>query len=399
MKGLKFKHLSFEDRVFIQGRLDMGSNFAAIARGLHKDRTTISKEVYRGRYVLTKTDRYPSCPKNSKAPYVCNGCERKEICKLKQYRYEASIAHNEYRYHLVNSRNGYRIDKDIISSINEVISPLIINNHHSIYQVYQNHKEILNFSKGTFYRYIDAGLLNVRNIDLPRKVKFKVKKKPDEIRAKVDPKIKLGRFYRDFQTYLDISPDTSVVEMDTVIGTMGGKGGKCLLTLLFRKCKVMLIYLLPYKKSKYVNEVFDNLKAKLGSERFSKLFEVILTDNGSEFSDPERVEFDPETGEKLCNLFYCEPNHSWQKGMIEKNHEFIRYVLPKGTSFAGLTQEDCYLLANHINSVPRESLNGHTPIELARLILNEKDLETLCLRPIPADKVKLAPSLLKKLSI
>ena len=82
----------------------------------------------------------------------------------------------------------------------------------------------------------------------------------------------------------------SIVEMDTVIGTAGGKGGKCFLTLLFRAFNFMLIYLLPYKKAQYVNQVFQDLKMALGDFKFSRLFEVILTDNGTKFSGPESIE-------------------------------------------------------------------------------------------------------------
>lgn len=72
---------------------------------------------------------------------------------------------------------------------------------------------------------------------------------------------------------------------------------------------------------------------------YKSLFEVILTDNGWEFSLPEEIEFDPETGEKLVNIFYTEPYSSWQKGFIERNHEFIRYVISKGISFDNLTKK------------------------------------------------------------
>ena len=95
----------------------------------------------------------------------------------------------------------------------------------------------------------------------------------------------------------------------------------------------------------------------------SKDFLKSLTDNGTEFSDPESIEFDFNTGEKVSSVFYCDPSCSWQKGSIEKNHEYIRYILPKGTSFASLSQEDCYLIASHINSTPRLSLNNKLHIK------------------------------------
>ena len=195
---------------------------------------------------------------------------------------------------------------------------------------------------------------------------------------------------------MEFHPNASIVEIDTVIGTRGGKGGKCMLTLLFRKYNFMLIYLLPYKQSKYVTTIFNIIKKRLGDEEFKRLFEVILTDNGTEFSDPESIEFHLSTGEKLVNLFYCDPNCSWQKGSIEKNHEFIRYILPKGTSFAGLNQNDCYLIASHINSIPRLSLNNHSPYEEAYNFLGQSNIDKFHIRKIDYDEINLTIRLLKK---
>ena len=158
----------------------------------------------------------------------------------------------------------------------------------------------------------------------------------------------------------------------------------------------MLIYLLPYKQSKYVTDVFNILKNRLGIDEFKRLFEVILTDNGTEFSNPESIEFDMETGEKICSLFYCDPNCSWQKGSIEKNHEYIRYILPKGTSFAGLSQNDCYLIASHINSVPRLSLNNHSPYEEAFNFIGKSNIEKVRINKIDYDDINLTIRLLKR---
>lgn len=395
MTTLKNKHLTFEDRCIIQEFLDYGYSFTQIGARLHKDRTTIAKEVFHHRYL--KGSYTVTCPDTDKAPYVCNHCDKKTRCKKQQYRYEASVANNEYKKVLSETRAVVKVTKEQVAAVNEIISPLMVHNHHSVNHVYAEHPEVLPFSKSTFYRYIDMGLLNIKNIDLQRKVRYRVKKEYDCYRAKVNVKIKNGRFYRDFKEYMDLHPDASVVEMDTVIGTGGGKGGKCFLTMLFRKSKLMLIFLLPYKKVQYVNEVFFSLKKALGDDEFSRLFEVILTDNGTEFSDPETIEMSLNDPSKiLSNVFFCEPNCSWQKGAIEKNHQYIRYILPKGTSFAGLSQEDCTLLANHINSVPRFSLNNHSPYEVAKLFIGEKNMDKLNLKCVSTDQINLSIRLLKK---
>lgn len=397
MSTPKYKHLSFEDRCTIQEYLNYGYNFTEIANRLNKNRTTISKEVYRNRFLRNRSNSNNIfCYRTSKAPYVCNGCPNINSCRKQRYSYDASVAHSNYKYSLKNTRSSIHITNDQIASINDVISPLMIHKHHSVNQVYINHSDLLPFSKSTFYRYIDSGILNVRNIDLQRKVKYKVKKEYDYTREKVDTSIKVGRFYTNFKDYMEFHPTASIVEMDTVIGTRGGKGGKCFLTLLFRQFNFMLIYLLPYKKSEYVTKVFLDLKEILGKDEFQRLFEVILTDNGTEFSDPESIEIDIKSGEKISSVFYCDPNCSWQKGSIEKNHEYIRYILPKGTSFAGLNQNDCYKLASHINSTPRLSLNNQSPFEAAFKYIGEDNIKLLHISKIDYDDINLSPRLLKK---
>ena len=395
MKAKKHKHLSFEDRCVIEEFLNYNYNFTKIANRLGKDRTTISVEVRKHRFLRNLSDSKPCCFE-SKPLYVCNACPKFNNCHKTKYTYNHAIAYNDYKSNLINKRSHLRITKDQVALINDVVSPLMIHKHHSVNHVFVSHPDVLPFSKSTFYKYIDLGILNVRNIDLARKVRFKCKKEYDYNREPVNPKIKVGRFYSNFKDYLEFHPNASIVEMDTVIGTSGGKGGKCFLTLLFRNYNLMLIYLLPYKQSKYVIQVFNHLKDLLGVDEFKRLFEVILTDNGTEFSDPESIEIDFETGEVLTQVFYCDPNSSWQKGSIEKNHEFIRYILPKGTSFANLTQNDCYKIASHINSIPRLSLNNVSPYEAALLFTGKDNLDKLQIKKIDYDDIDLTSNLLKK---
>ena len=180
--------------------------------------------------------------------------------------------------------------------------------------------------------------------------------------------------------------------MDTVEGVKGTK--PCFLTMLFRNCKLMLMFLLEEQTQNEVNRVFDHLTEVLGIELFQKLFEVIITDNGHEFQDRWNLECD-ENGEIRTRIYYCDPNRSNQKGALEKNHEYIRYVLPKGTSFESITEKTTLLLLNHINSEKRDSLNGHSPYEVSRILLDNRLHKALGLIEIPADEVTLIPALVK----
>lgn len=133
----------------------------------------------------------------------------------------------------------------------------------------------------------------------------------------------------------------------------------------------------------------------LGTEHYKGLFQVILTDRGSEFSDPLKIEADMETGEILCHVFYCDPQNSNQKSNCERNHEFIRYIIPKNKGKDRYTAEEIRTMMNHINSYPRKKWNGQAPIDLFRQIYGEEVTTLLGLEKIPSDSIQLTPALLK----
>ncbi len=125
-----------------------------------------------------------------------------------------------------------------------------------------------------------------------------------------------------------------------------------LLTIMFNSNSVMLMILIEEEAMDPVIEVFDKLTKALGVKRFRKLFPVILTDNGRCFKNALALEY-TKSGSPRTKIFYCDPQASWQKPHIEKNHEFIRYVIPRGKTFKGYTQEDMTLIAN-ISTVQRD---------------------------------------------
>jgi IS30 family transposase len=250
-------------------------------------------------------------------------------------------------------------------------------------------------SEKTIYNYIDDCLLDVRNIDLPRKVRFRARRKKAEF--KVDKGCRLGRSYKEFETFMEKNPDTAVVQMDSVIGTIGGK---CLLTIHFVESSLMLAFLRDANTSQSVLDVFEQLDTKLGGENFNLLFPVILTDNGSEFSNPKKIEYREyvikDHGYRRTRVYYCDAGRPYQKGAIEVNHELIRRILPKGSSFDELTQDDINRMMNHINSYKRKKLNDRSPYETFSFHYGEELLRLLGCSPVAAENILLKPSLLKK---
>ena len=227
-----------------------------------------------------------------------------------------------------------------------------------------------------------------------RQIPYKKRKKASAPRASknIQQVYRNKRTYVDFERFIKSHPDLDVVEMDTVKG--GRAAGNCLLTLLFRSCNFMLVILLPSCTQKSVIDAINILMDTIGIRLFRKHFSVLLTDNGSEFKNPWAIE-KTEDGRHRTYVFYCDPYVSNQKGKLEKNHEYIRYVIPKGRSMYKYTQDDINLMTSHINSTARDSLNGSTPFDLAELLIDKKIPALAGLNKVSPDNVMLKPALIE----
>ena len=383
----KHKHLTLSDRNDIQLGLERGETFKAIGQSILKDPTTVSKEVKRNRQVRESTCDNLPCPLLDKAPFVCNGCpKRRQNCGYKKILYLAKQAQKQYEQTLVESREGTPLNSKTFWDMDKVISDGVKKGQH-IYHILKTHN--LDVSSSTVYRHILKGYLSIAPIDLARAVKFKERRKSKL--PSIPKEAKKGRSYEDFLNYLALNQLDSWLEMDTVLGRMGGK---VLLTFNLSFCNFIFARLLDNKTALEVTKHLYDIKNTLhqADKDFFQLFPVILTDNGGEFARVDDIEMDVR-GE--CKLFFCDPNRSDQKGRIEKNHTLIRDILPKGTSFDNLTQEDINLVCSHVNSVKRAALNGKSAYELFAFTYGEEIPKLLGISKIPAEDVCQSSKLLQ----
>ena len=325
------------------------------------------------------------CPRLKKSPYVCNGCKDEHKCVLRKRFYLHDCAQLDYKNILSESRSGANITELELKAVDAFLSPLLENGQ-SPHNVMLAFPDRFSFCEKTLYRYIDANLISARNYDLPRRPRLKLhKSKPVEY--KIDKKCRLGRTLEDFKQFKELHPDMPVVQMDSVIGSVGGK---VLLTFCFENSYLLLAFLRDSNTSQSVIDVFDYLTDLLGLQLFRKLFPVILTDNGSEFSNPSRLEFDA-FGNRRTFIFYCDPYRSGQKGLVEVEHEMLRRVYPKGTSFDLLSQQDINRVLSHINSYKREKLNDKSPYESFSFLYGRDILSSLGIHFIPDADIILRP--------
>ena len=438
--------LNFSDRLAIESGLMNGKTINAIARAQKRHTSTITREIMVNReeqfnqysfgndclHVIDCVERnvcgdkrcnylcrscrklnYPGychkfckkylavdCLELTKPPYVCNNCRSKDRCIKNKYFYSAVAADKRSKLNRSRTRNATRLTEADIKRLDKLISPLI-NKGQPLIHIMAQHKEEIPVSIRTIYSYIEKGFFSIKNIDLRRKVGYKPRRKPSkkDLSGYAVQAYLVGRKYSDFKEYLlEFEDDSAVVEMDTVLGTKSSR--KRILTMTFRRNNLMLMFLLSDGKASSVVNIFRYLEHELGLDCFRRVFKIFLTDNGGEFKDNINLEYTKENDIRT-KVYYCDPMASWQKGCAEKNHEFIRYAIPKGTSLGPFTSEDITLLMNHINSVKREIFGGKSPYELLKEEIKHGDndmqklMEVMHMEEIPPDEIILTPKLFK----
>lgn len=234
---MKNKHLSYDDRLEIEKGLKNALSFKAIGKIIDKDCTTISKEI-KNHFVTKNTGtlgrdfnnciyrkecpykekgvkcnlkscshfQKEECSKLLKPPYVCNGCLNRSKCTLTKHFYYAEQAYKEYKDILKESREGITYNEAELQNLNHILKPLIIDQKQSIHHVVINNKNKIMCSEKEIYNLINAGILDIKNIDLPRKVRFRKRDKTVTY-YKIDKQCLVGRTYQD---YLNIWKNTLI---------------------------------------------------------------------------------------------------------------------------------------------------------------------------------------------
>ena len=416
------KHLNQSDRIRIEHYLNMSYSLRCIAKMLNVSPSTISREIKRNKkdikantyginvnckhrkncnLLITSTAKQcsTSCPKyelescslfsKKNSSPVCNSCPKLSRCRLSKKSYKANTAEFRYEDRISSSRSSSRITSEQLVFLNNLFTPLMKQGQ-SISVIYNNHKDEIMVSENTIRNYVSKGLFNVDLLDTihPRFVSKTSKKR----RIIKNVELLTNRTYDNYLDYIKAN-DSLITQMDTVVGKLIDK--KKILTIHWPSFHFQIGILLDSLNPSNVNKALSDLKNKIGNEIYRKLFQVIIVDNGLEFSLMDEVEVD-SNGELISRVFFCDPYCSSQKGACERNHEFIRYILPKGKSFDSLTQKDVDLIFSHINSTPRKSLGFNSPYIVFSNIFGEDLLNKLNIHLIPKDDVLLKPTLITK---
>lgn len=419
-----YKQLTEIERNFIETSLNQRILVKDIAESLNRSLATITREIKRNRiFVAYAYDRNQcslkidcrkrhacgnqacdercnachlcnkacpsfsllSCKARDQSPYSCNGCSKRARCRLDKFFYISSKAHKSAACRLSESRTVIQLTEEELAELNRTVTRGL-RKKQPLYHIIASSD--LPVSQSTVYRYIDKGILDARNMDLPKKVGWKIKTGRKIPTGKI-PGYRINKTYQDYLEFAAANPEIEVVQMDLVEGS----GSKNFLTFTFTRSRLLLAFLIPDKTQNSVREAFDALERAIGYRMFKKLFRLVLTDNGPEFQNHQILEF-TTGGARRAQIFYCDPYCSFQKGACEKNHTYIRKFLPKGSNFDWLNQNKVNRMLNHINSVYRPSTKEDAPFSQLSPTL-QRMVKVLGLVRINPEDVVLGPSVLK----
>lgn len=424
-KGSK-KHLTSTERFKILKYLSLGYNVPKIAKLLGYNKTSIYREIIINSVVENKRPRpeyghylrncknalkcetkkikkcpkvcmkylAKTCPLVTKPYEVCNFCDRKNECKYERLIYHPEIAHDTAKERFKNGKTNIKLNNDELEKFDGYVSQLVINGQSpEAIKSYSTTNEFPVCSR-TLRNYIDKGLLTAKNIDLRRKVSLKVSNNYNYPRNySHNPLKKLDHLYDDYLHYMGNHPNEITFQCDTVFGKRDDK--KCLLTIHADALHFQMYILLTNKTTARVNNAFQNIMSRLGKDRFSKVFKVLLSDNGTEFDNLTELEVD-ENGVVLCRVFYTRAYRSSDKAECERNHELFRYIRKKGKTLDNLDETDIDIVNSNINSYPRKSLKWKTPIEVMKEKFGDDIIELLGIKEVKRKDVILTAKVLKQ---
>lgn len=203
----------------------------------------------------------------------------------------------------------------------------------------------------TLYNYIDLGLLQISNIDLP--LKLKRSSKPKRVKRN---KKKLGTSIDERPENINNRSEFGHWEIDTVIGKKN-KNDEVLLTMTERMTRKEIIRKISGKTAESVQEAILKLINDSG-DLFSTVFKSFTSDNGSEFSELGSIEEIVDT-----KVYFTHPYSSWERGTNERHNGLIRRFIPKGRSISEFSIEAIARIQNWCNTLPRKILGYLTPDE------------------------------------
>ena len=257
----KGQHLLSEERHEIEVRLKDGWSIYRIAKHLGRPYNTIKNEITRGMMSLYNGKQHRYKADEGKKVYL----ENRRNCR-KQYRCLASIRFLQYVVEHFKGDDKWSLDASYGRALESG----------------EFHREEMVCTK-TLYNYVDLGLLPIKNIDLPEKLRRNTKAK----KARENKK-NLGRSIEERPEIVSFRTEFGHWEIDTVIGKKD-EGEPCVLTLVERMTRMCIWVKARNHTAEAIMEALHKVMSYFAEQK-DQVFKTITGDNGSEFAGLSLIE-------------------------------------------------------------------------------------------------------------
>lgn len=328
----KYRQLSHDDHVTIEALYNAGHSKKEIAAALHVHLSTVYRAIQRG---------------------LCDQLGP----ELRPYQVYSAMA-ADFRRKKAFSHKGAPIKIHAHKELVPILENYIIKQKYSPAAVSAilRAKGGLYLSENTIYRYINSRRFpTLRRHHLPERGLRKQPWTDDKVK-------KQNRYGTSIEKRPADVAERSVVghwELDSIVGKVQGQGESALV-FTERKSRAELVFKVPDKTASSTVQIIDYLNKICD---FSKIFQSITMDNGSEFAYAQRIEHDPD-GHRRTQAYYCHPFTSCERGSNENANRLLRRWLPKGKSLKDFTPDQALVLTRWMNNYPRQILGWKTPAQV-----------------------------------
>ncbi|WP_423194711.1 IS30 family transposase [Cupriavidus sp. H18C2] len=133
-----------------------------------------------------------------------------------------------------------------------------------------------------------------------------------------------------------------------------GDANSQIATLVERQSRFVMLVKTAGKDSEAVVNALIKHVRKLPQE----LYKSLTWDRGTEMAGHKRF-----TVATNIQVYFCDPQHPWQRGSNENMNGLLRQYFPKGTNLSAYSQAKLNAVARRLNERPRKTLNFDTPAE------------------------------------
>jgi IS30 family transposase len=335
--GKIYQQLSIEERTMIQTQLGMGFKPAAIAAGLNRSASTVSRELRRNGWVRPGTLRRVGRPPLAGGYRAVAAQQRAHQCTITPHRARrlqpGTVLWEQVMHYL---RKGYSPEQ-IAGTLTLVHTdnPCLRVSHETIYTaIYAMPRGELRSEVIGWLRFAHAKRRpRTRGEDRRGRIPdmVSIHDRPPEVEERLVPGHWEGDLIKGAHNRSAVGTLVERATLFTVLAKMDNASAEAALSGF--------------------GHVLNRIESQ---KRLSMTY-----DQGREMAAHARLT--QATGVKV---YFADPHSPWQRGINENTNGLLRQYLPKGRDLSGYTQADLDAIAWQLNTRPRKSLGFRCPAEL-----------------------------------